>query len=241
IVDADHETPNLPKIQVNHERSASRRYEYVYRHNFMGLVPKELRNVYFIGFTRPSTGGLNNITEMQCLFTHKMITDFRFNHDIYATIEERVHRYNRHYYPFDIGYLDHLVHYGFYTDDIARLMNLKPRLSDCRSIRDLVIYFIFPNNAFKYRQAGPYKVEGVQEMIYQVYKNHNGFSVVINYLLTYSLLQLTAYLLLALAYFRGDVPTLVVPFLLILLLLNPIMAFVAANAVPRNSYVNLVL
>src|SRR5262249_44490346 len=106
IVDADHEPPNLPKIQVNHERSASRRYEYVYRHNFMGLVPKELRNVYFIGFTRPSTGGLNNITEMQCLFTHKMITDFRFNHDIYATIEERVHRYNRHYYPFDIGYLD---------------------------------------------------------------------------------------------------------------------------------------
>jgi len=49
IVDADHETPNLPEILASHGGAASRRYEYVYRHNFMGVVPKELRNIYFIG------------------------------------------------------------------------------------------------------------------------------------------------------------------------------------------------
>jgi hypothetical protein len=241
IVDADHETPNLPEILASHGGSASRRYEYVYRHNFMGVVPKELRNIYFIGFTRPSTGGLNNIIEMQCLFTHKMISDSRFNHDIYATIEERIRRYNKYYYPFDITYSDHVVHYGFYTDDMARLMKLNLRLSDCRSIRDLVVYFIFPNNAFKYRQTGPYKVGGVKEMIDRIYRNHNGFSLVLNYLLTYALLQLTAYLALATAYFRGNVPTIVVPFLFILILLNPVMGFAAANAVPRNAHINLVL
>src|SRR4030095_1096340 len=67
IVDADYEVPNLPDIMVERESSPRRKYEYVCRSNFMGIVPKELNNVYFIGFIRPTTGGLNNITEMQCL------------------------------------------------------------------------------------------------------------------------------------------------------------------------------
>ena len=56
-----------------------------------------------------------------------------------------------------------------------------------------MIHFIFPNAAFKYRQGGPYKVEGVKEMVEQIYNNHMKFLGVIHYLLTYSLLQLTAY------------------------------------------------
>jgi hypothetical protein len=57
IVDADYEVPNLPEIVVNREGAPERKYKYAYRNTFMGLVPKELRNVYFIGYTRPTTGG----------------------------------------------------------------------------------------------------------------------------------------------------------------------------------------
>jgi len=241
IADPDHESPNLPAIAVHRESSPVHKYAYVYRDNFMGVVPKQSRNVYFIGFTRPTTGGLNNITEMQCLFTHKMITDPQFNQEIYDNIGERIRRYNKHYYPFEPGNVDHLVFYGFYTDDLARLMKINPRLADCRSLRDLALYFIFPNNTFKYRQAGPYKVEGVRKMVDLIYKDHKGFSIVISYLLNYALLQLTGYVAVIVGYYRGDIPAIALPFLLIIVLFNPVSGFVAANAMPRNSYVNFVL
>jgi hypothetical protein len=210
----------------------------------MGIVPKELNNVYFIGFIRPTTGGLNNITEMQCLFTHKMIADSSFRHEIYDNIEQRIQKYNSYYHPFEAkSPTDHLVHYGFYTDDVARLMEIGPRLADCRSIRDLAMYFIFPNTAFKYRQSGPYKVEGVKEMVQQIYKNHRWFSIVINYLLTYALLQLTAYTALILTYHRQSIylPAVALLFLFVIVLLNPVTAFVAANGFGRNSHLNVVL
>src|SRR5262249_36557231 len=192
IVDQDYEAPNLPEIVVAGEDSAQRKYEYRYRDNFMGIAPKQLRNVYLIGYTRPTTGGLNNIIEMQCLFTHKMITDSEFNNGTYNGIEDKLRSYNKHYYLYrENTPSDHLVHYGFYTDDIARLIGISPRLADCRSIRDLVIHFIFPNTAFKYRQDGPYKVEGVKEMVQRIYNDHKGFSIVTHYLLGHTLLQLT--------------------------------------------------
>jgi hypothetical protein len=242
IVDADHEVPNLPEIVVERADAPKRMYEYVYRNTFMGVVPKELSNVYFLGYTRPTTGGLNNITEMQCLLAHKMITDAGFHHEIYADIEERIRKYNRYYYLSDErGPTDHLVHYGFYTDDIARLIGISPRLSDCRSVRDVAMHFIFPNCAFKYRQSGPYKVEGVKEMVQEIYRNHKGFSVIIHYLLTYALLQLTAYVAVIAAYLREDLPGLAVPFLLLIVWLNPVTAFVAANGFGRNSYLNVIL
>jgi hypothetical protein len=244
IVDADYEVPNLPKITPKHEGSSRLDYEYVCRRNFMGIVPKDLRNVYFIGYIRPTTGGLNNITEMQCLFTHRMISDFEFNRKIYHNIEGRIEKYNRHYHPSDEpSPTDHLVHYGFYTDDVARLININPRLSDCRSLRDLALYFIFPNTAFKFRQNGPYKVDGVKEMVQQIHKNHKGFSVLINYLLTYALLQLTAYVALILTYYRQPIyfPAVAFAGLLIIVLLNPVTAFVAANGFGRNTYLNVVL
>jgi hypothetical protein len=245
IIDADHEVPNLPDIIVmDREGAPTGKYNYVYRNNFMGVVPKELSNIYFIGFTRPTTGGLNNIIEMQCLFTHKMISNSGFRHEVLENIEERIQKYDKYYYVFDAeGHTDHLVHYGFYTDDVARLLKINPRLSDCRSMRDLAMYFIFPNTAFKYRQSGPYKVEGAKEMVQQIYKNHKGFSIVINYLLTYALLQLTAYVALVVTYYQQSIyiPALALAFLFVMVLLNPITPFVAANGFGRNSYLNVVL
>ncbi len=242
IVDGDYEVPNLPDIVAEREGGPQRKYEYVYRNTFMGVVPKELSNVYFVGFTRPTTGGLNNITEMQCLFTHKMIADPDFNHEIHDGIENRIRKYNRYYFLFDgKNQPDHLVHYGFYTDDIARLIKINPRLSDCRSFKDVVMYFIFPNCAFKYRQSGPYKVEGVKEMVEKIYSNHKGFSVIIHYLLTYALLQLTAYVAVIVAYYRHELPALALPFLFLIVLLNPVTPFVAANGFGRNSYLNVIL
>jgi hypothetical protein len=242
IADADYEVPNLPEIVVKRQGAPERKYEYAYRNTFMGLVPKELRNVYFIGFTRPTTGGLNNITEMQCLFAHKMITDTSFHREIYDDIAQRIRKYNKYYYLTDgQSATDHLVHYGFYTDDIARLIRITPRLLDCRSLKDVAIYFIFPNCAFKFRQSGPYKVEGVKEMIRQIYRNHRGFSVIIHYLLTYALLQLTAYTTVVMAYHRQELPLLAVPFLLLIVWLNPVTPFVAANGFGRNVYLNAIL
>jgi hypothetical protein len=242
IVDADYEVPNLPEIVTESEGSLSRKYEYAYRDNFMGIVPKELKNVYFIGFTRPTTGGLNNITEMQCLFTHKMIIDEAFNRDIYRNIEERIRSYNKYYYLSDTrSPTDHLVFYGFYTDDIARLIKINPRLSCWWRIRALVMHFIFPNTAFKYRQSGPYKVDGVKEMVEQIYKNHRGFSVLISYLLMFALLQLTAYVAVVTAYYKQSISTLALPFLLIIVLLNPVMPLVAAYGFGCSLYLNIVL
>jgi Flavin-binding monooxygenase-like len=207
---------------VDREGAPERKYKYAYRNTFMGLVPKELRNVYFIGYTRPTTGGLNNITEMQCLFAHKMMTDTCFHREIYDNIAQRIRKYNKYYYLADRqSATDHLVHYGFYTDDIARLIRITPRLLDCRSLKDVAIYFIFPNCAFKFRQSGPYKVEGAKEMVRQIYRNHRGFSAIIHYLLTYALLQLTAYVTVLVAYRRQELPALAVPFLLLIVECTP--------------------
>jgi len=242
ILDADYEVPNLPEIVVERAGSPQCKYEYVCRNAFMGVVPKELSNVYFIGYIRPTTGGLNNIAEMQCLFAHKMITDPDFHQKIYDNIEHKLRKYDRHYRLWDEPKpTDHLVHYGFYTDDIARLIKINPRLSDCRSLKDLAMHFIFPNCTFKFRQSGPYKVDGVKEMVQQVYRNHKGFSVVIHYLLGYALLQLTAYIAVVVAYLRGELPTLALPLLLLIVLLNPVTPFVAANGFGRNSYLNATL
>jgi hypothetical protein len=185
---------------------------------------------------------LNNIAEMQCLFTHKLIADSSFHREIHDNLEQRTQKYDGYYQLLNTnGHADHLVHYGFFNDDVARLLKINSRLSDCRSIRDLVMHFIFPNAAFKYRQSGPYEVPGVKEMVRKIYDNHKGFSVVINYLLTYALLQLTAYVALIVAYARGELSGVALIFLLLVVLVNPVTPFVAANGFGRNSYLNVVM
>jgi hypothetical protein len=242
IVEPDHEVPNMPDIVIGGYEAGRHKFQYVYRRNFMGIVPKDLSNIYFIGFTRPTSGGLNNIIEMQGLFTHKMISDREFHRDIYDNIEQRIRKYNNYYNLLNTnGLVDHLVYYGFYTDEIARLMKIAPRLSECRSIKDLIIHYIFPNAAYKYRQSGPYKVDGVREMVHQIYKDHNGFSAVTRHLLTYSLLQLTAYASLAIGYFRQELSGFAVALIGVLVLLNPVSGFVTAYASPCNVYLNVLM
>ena len=172
---------------------------------------------------------MNNITEMQCLFTNKMIVDLVFHNEIYENIAERIKRYNRYYYSSNENKpTDNLVHYyGFYTDDIARLLKINTRLADCRSLRDIIIHFIFPNNAFKFRQAGPYKVEGVQEMVQQIYKDHKGFWAALIYLLNYALLQLTSYVAVIIAFYQHFIDAVAIPLLLAIVTFNPITPFIA--------------
>jgi hypothetical protein len=237
IVDGDYEVPNLPEIVLGEDSSKSK-YEYDCRNAFMGMIPKELRNVYFIGFMRPMTGGLNNISEMQCLLTHKMVTDPRFNDEIYGTLEKRIEKYNKHYYPSEKRMpTDHLVHYGFYTDDIAQLLKIDSRLSDCRGLRDVMIHYFFPNAAFKFRQRGLYKVEGAKEMVQQIYKDHMWFLVLVGYLLTNVLLQLTGYAAVVTAYYQQWIPLVAVPFLLVAVLVNPVTNFIASWLI-RDSMLN---
>jgi hypothetical protein len=84
-------------------------------------------------------------------------------------------------------------------------------------------------------------VDGVKEMVQQIYRNHKGFAVIIHYLLSYALLQLTAYVAVIVAYLQGGLSTLALPFLLLIVLLNPVTPFVAANGFGRNSYLNAIL
>jgi hypothetical protein len=59
-------------------------------------------------------------------------------------------------------------------------------------------------------------VEGVKEMVQRIYDDHKGFSVIVNYLLSYALLQSTAYLALILAYARQELSGITLAFLLII-------------------------
>lgn len=163
-IKGDVERPRLPEIYRD-----GRLYEHRYRDTFMGVIPRSLRNVYFLGFTRPFTGGLANIAEMQSLFIHKMIASERFRSEIHSNLGERIAAYTKYYYgDARPRGTDHVVVYGLYTDDIARLLGIDHRPEDCRSLRDLMFYYAFPNNAFKYRIKGAYAVEGVSDLIEKV-------------------------------------------------------------------------
>ena len=173
-----------------------------------------------------------------------MITDSGFREEIYQNIEERIRKYDRYYRLSKAASpTDHLVSYGFYNDDVATAMKINPRVWDCRSLKDLVMHFVFPNTPFKYRQDGPYKVEGVKEMVHQIYADHKGFSIVLNWLLTYVLLQSTAYVGLIMTWYQQPFyfPTLAFLLLLLIVWLNPVSSFIAANGYGCNSYVNVVL
>ncbi|MFN8570790.1 MAG: hypothetical protein U0132_01960 [Gemmatimonadaceae bacterium] len=171
-VEGDAETPRLPTILAG----GTRPYAYVQRETFMGVIPQSLHNVYLMGFTRPYTGGLANIIEMQGLFVHKMITQPDFHRQIHQNLAQRIAAYNAHYYVYDrVRRYEHLVYYGFYTDEIARLLGIDYKVSDCRTVQDLLFYYAFPNNAFKYRLRGEYAVPGVRALIAKVNREFNYF------------------------------------------------------------------
>ncbi|MCB9298328.1 MAG: thioredoxin reductase [Lewinellaceae bacterium] len=235
LIEGDRERPALPDIMIGHS-DGGLPYQYDYRNNFMGIVPPELHNVYMIGYTRPFTGGLANIIEMQGLFVHKMITESLFREKTYENLEEKIEKYNLAYYGAETHWpTDHIVYFGFYTEDLAQLMGIAPTLSDCRSFKEVFQYFLFPNNAFKYRQEGPYKVEGVEEMTEKIWAQHNGFSLLKHHILN---LLLTFVMALALILFL-PLPAYLIVLLCLLQLANPLLLLLFIYGSNIQSYLNI--
>jgi hypothetical protein len=238
IIDGDREEPNLPKIVYQTEESSNTLYRYEYRNNFMGILPKELSNVYFLGYTRPTTGGLCNIIEMQSLFAHKMIVNEDFNKSIYDDLDAKIEKYNRDYYTTDEKRpTDHLVYYGYYIEDIAKLLGIASSLSDCRSVKDVLQYYFSPNNTFKYRQSGAYKVDGVKEMFEKIWKEHKGYSILRKYVLNYLLTQISIFTCLILL----PIPRYVSIPICIIQALNPFMGLVLSRGANLYSLLNSIL
>ena len=174
-INGDAEKPRLPEILIDGVTP----YEYLYRDNFMGVIPQKLNNIYLLGFTRPLTGGLANIVEMQSLFIHKLLTQPKFHRKIHQNLSERITAYNRYYYgTSEPRKTDHTTFFGFYTEDIARLIGIDHKLSECSSLKDLIFYYAFPNNAFKYRLKGEYAVDGIKEFIEMVNRDYDDFILV---------------------------------------------------------------
>lgn len=171
-INGDAEKPRLPEILIDGVTP----YEYLYRDNFMGVIPQKLNNIYLLGYTRPLTGGLANIVEMQSLFIHKLVTQPKFHHKIHQNLSERITAYNRYYYgDTEPRKTDHTFFYGFYTEDIARLIGIDHKLSECKSLKDLIFYYAFPNNAYKYRLKGEYAIDGIKELIDKVNSAYDNY------------------------------------------------------------------
>ena len=179
------EEPQLPPVRVG----GTTPWRHRHRDAFLGVVPRGLSNTYLVGYTRPTSGGLANITEMQGLLVHKLVTRPAFRRRVAARLDRRLAAYDAHYYGAAAprGRYDHLVHYGFYTDDIARLIGVDHKVGDCRTLRDLIFYYAFPNDAFKYRAAGEYSVPGVADLIGRVGRHYQDFVMMFAYLAAGSL------------------------------------------------------
>ena len=178
LIQGDTEVPRLPRITYE-KAGQTVDYEYVYRENHLGVIPSVLSNVYLLGYTRPLTGGLSNITEMQSLLIHRMVTDEPFRSDMVDHLQEKIGVYNRKYYMCAApGPRDHLTYYGFYTDEVARELGIDLSLKSCRSFRDVAKYLCYPNNADKFRQTGRYKIDKCAEFVDRVFTQHHGFKFV---------------------------------------------------------------
>lgn len=203
FIEGDSEVPRFPRI--TYERNGETvEYDYFYRNCYLGVFPKELNDIYLVGYTRPLSGGLANITEMQCLLVHKLLSDESFTANIRRNLDEKIEKYNRKYYPSEAPTpTDHLVFFGFYTEDVAKEMGIDLKLSSCRSLRDLGKYFNYPNNSDKYRQTGPYKVEGAAEFVDHVYDQHKGFKLLPQIITSYALYQVLFVGVAASLFFHG--------------------------------------
>jgi hypothetical protein len=185
LIKGDAESPRLPRITHENDGRVVD-YEYVYRENHLGVIPKVLSNVYLLGYTRPTTGGLSSITEMQSLLIHRMVTDEPFRANMVDRLDEKMKRYDRKYYVTSApGPRDHLTYYGFYTDEVARELGIELSLKDCRSLRDVAKYLSYPNNPDKFRQTGRYAIDKCAEFVDHVFTQHDGFPLVRQLALTY--------------------------------------------------------
>ena len=176
LIQGDAEVPRLPPITYE-KAGRTVDYEYVYRENYLGVIPRVLTNVYLLGYTRPLSGGLANITEMQSLLVHRMLTDEPFRSGIIDRLDEKIEVYDRKYYVTETPRpRDHLTYYGFYTDEVARELGIDLGLKSCRSFRDVAKYLCYPNNAEKFRQTGPYQIDGCAEFVDRVFSRYKGFT-----------------------------------------------------------------
>ncbi|MDD9967474.1 MAG: hypothetical protein OXR73_14665 [Myxococcales bacterium] len=236
FIDGERETPNLPTI--TRMEPTPRPYEYAYRDSFMGVMPRDLNNIYFVGLSRPTTGGLANVVEMQCLLVHRVLSDPSFHRSITSSIDARLKDYDRKYYPNkEHGPTDHLVWYGSYTDDIGRLLGIAPTLGKCRSLTDVLQYYFFPNGSLKFRCEGSYRVEGAKELLDDIWAEYDRFRILVDYPMFFALFQATAMagLVLSPLPLWLSVPLCVAQFY------NPLVPLVLGNSVPLYGYLNFVL
>jgi hypothetical protein len=203
LIKGDAEVPRLPRI-THQKGGRAVDYEYVYRENHLGVIPRALSNVYLLGYTRPLTGGLANITEMQSLLIHRLITDEPFRANMAERLDEKIERYNRKYYvTVAPGPRDHLTYYGFYTDEVARELGIELSLTSCRSLRDVAKYLRYPNNPDKFRQTGRYRIDKCAEFVDHVFTQYNGFTLVQQLALTYLGYQLLTVAVVASLFLHG--------------------------------------
>eukprot|EP00457_Paulinella_chromatophora_P003095 gb/GEZN01003100.1/.p1 GENE.gb/GEZN01003100.1/~~gb/GEZN01003100.1/.p1 ORF type:complete len:699 (+),score=78.63 gb/GEZN01003100.1/:95-2191(+) len=176
------EAPRLPKIVSVDEEGNRTDFCYSYRQNYLGVVPSALRNVFFIGFTRPSTGGLANITEVQCLLAHKLLSCDALRKDLHSTIQTKLQTYTAEYYqPHRVTTHDHLVNYGLYVYDVAEFCGFGRPLSACfswnplRTLYNLQFELFFPNMVIKYRIEGEYALQGAREFAQRIHASKGQF------------------------------------------------------------------
>jgi len=214
FVEGGIETPRHPPVTIHSNHEKANAYEYTPRENYFGAIPKKLSNLFIIGNTRPTTGGLANITEMQCLLVHQMISNDSFKAKIYESINERIAEYNSRYYFNDkISRSDHLTHYGFFTEEIARVLGIDIRFKDCKNYKDFSKWLFFPNDTFKYRQQGEYKVEGCDKLVEFIDKNHDRWLPLKLYAITLRLYHLILLIMVSRLYLNGFISLPAVPIL----------------------------
>ncbi len=191
IIDGGPEEPAIPPIHTHGDGQNA--YRFKQRETWLGVVPPTLNNIYMIGFIRPFTGGINNVSEMQCLLVHRMITDPDFRTKMQSDIDKRITKYNRRYYANrPPKATDHLVYYGNYTDEVAKALEIRPSVKDARNAYDLIKYYMFPNNVFYFREKGRYRVEGVDQLIRMTVKHHHDYSILMLLCLRYPAFELLA-------------------------------------------------
>ncbi|MCB9793655.1 MAG: hypothetical protein H6741_13105 [Alphaproteobacteria bacterium] len=93
------ELPRLPPIVSVDAEGQRHQYRYAHRDTFLGVVPQDLPNVFFIGYTRPLTGGIANMSEMQSLMVHTLLEQPARYSALREGLAERIAAYNAKYYP----------------------------------------------------------------------------------------------------------------------------------------------
>ena len=198
IIDGDREEPAIPTLHLHDKPGET--FQYNHRDTYFGVIAPELKNIYTVGFTRPTTGGLNNISEMQSLLTHRMIAEPDFRETVLSNIDERIAAYNAKYYSNRPDKeTDYLTYYGTYTDEVARVLEIRPSVREAKSLIDLAKYYLFPNNAYYFRQKGRYKVEGADKLVDHITRTNQNYAILLLLWIRYPFYEFLALATIALA------------------------------------------